>query len=310
MPSRLTFRIPRVLLALATSLAATPLAFGADATTPLGDPPPFAKGPIAAVPNRAAIGTVIWAPRLADGFVPTAVTTGGGYVWVAARQTQAPGPGASFCFVFQVDPGNGGVAGQFSLPTGCRNPTGLAYTGDGTLWASQGNTLFRIETRGALAAGQCVEFACRTIRLAPPLLATVIAAEGDALWVGGLQRGNARLWRVPVQSIADRADLRAPISSAQATRSVAIPADATGATFGPDGTLWIASGTATTGTLRKFASAGGDILGRWAIPPAAGSVAFGPQGQLWAASGAGARAGESAKTFFPVVYALDVTKLD
>ena len=111
-----------------------------------GNPPSYTQRALTSVANAAAVRARIWSPRLSDGWVPQGVAVGGGYLWIAAYQGTDPKVSRGPCRVFQVDPGDGGVAGQFDLPAACGHAGGIAHTGDRYLYVADAKVLYRVDT--------------------------------------------------------------------------------------------------------------------------------------------------------------------
>lgn len=278
-----------------------------------GDPPSYAQRALTVVPNAAAVRMRIWSPRLSDGWVPQGVAVGGGYLWVAAYQSTNPKQSSGPCRVFQVDPGNGGVAGQFDLPASCRHAGGIAHTGDRFLYVADAKMLYRVDTQAALAAGRCVELGCSSIALKGALRADFLAWRDGMLWLGTYRKANAEpalAWRIPESAVMAQVVLGGgALDTTAADRKLSIAAQTQGAAVAADGALWLTQSGATFGRLQRVDASTGAVTAEHAMPAGIEDIEFGPDGKLWAVSEAGAQRWNAWSTFYPVVFALDVAGL-
>ncbi len=284
-----------------------------DAVNVLGNAPSYTNRALAAAPNSAAMRTRIWAPRLDDGWVPQGVAVGGGALWVAAYQSTNPKQATGPCRVFKLDPRDGGIAGQFDLPSQCNHAGGIAHTGDRFLYVADARFLFRIDTQGALAAGKCVDLACSTFPLRGGLTGSFLAFADHTLWLGewvDAGKGNGRLWRIPedrvlaiVSGSGGVLDLRS------ADKVLPVAAQSQGAAIAPDGSLWLTQSSSSFGRLQKVDRDSGRIIAEYAMPAGIEDIEFAPDGMLWAVSEAGSKRWNAWPVFFPITFSLDPTAL-
>ncbi|MEO8004841.1 MAG: hypothetical protein ABI771_08040 [Betaproteobacteria bacterium] len=279
----------------------------------MGDAPGYTNRSLTVVPNAQAMRTRIWSPRLGDGWVPQGVAVGGGFLWVSAYQStdskQSRGP----CRVFQVDPADGGVAGQFTLPAACGHAGGIAHTGDRYLYVADTRVLFRIDTQAALAAGQCEPLGCSTISLAGGLRGSSLAFRQGVLWLAAyVQAGNGtgRMWQVSEQKILGLiARGGGALDESAADRVVRIADQTQGAAADADGTLWLTQSSGQFGRLQQIDAVSGQVMKSYTMPAGIEDIEFGPDGRLWAVSEAGSRRWNTWPTFFPLVFSLDAKAL-
>jgi sugar lactone lactonase YvrE len=257
--------------------------------------------------------TRIWSPRLGDGWVPQGVAVGGGFLWVAAYQSVDPKQDRGPCRVFQVDPSDGGVAGQFALPAACGHAGGIAHTGDRYLYVADTRHLFRIDTQAALAAGQCEPLGCSTIPLAGTLRGSALAFRQGTLWLVSYVKageGPGRAWRVPEQKVlALIAKGGGALDQTAVERELRIAEQTQGVTVAADGSLWLTQSSGQFGRLQRVDAETGQVMASYTMPAGIEDIEFGPDGRLWAVSEAGSKRWNAWPTFFPVVFSLDQQSL-
>ncbi|MEP7330359.1 MAG: hypothetical protein ABI777_14205 [Betaproteobacteria bacterium] len=278
-----------------------------------GNPPTYSQRALSAVPNAAAVRQRFWSPRLADGWVPQGVAAGGGYLWVAAYQSTDPKQSRGPCRVFQLDPGNGAVAGQFDLPAACGHAGGITHNGDRILYVADGRALWRIDTQAALAAGRCVDMGCSSTSLKGALRADWLAYRDGMLWLGAYRKAAAETalaWRIPESGVmAQIVTGGGALDAKAADRTIAIAAQSQGAAVAPDGSLWITQSSGNFGRLQHVDSTSGNVIAEFAMAAGIEDIEFGPDGQLWAVSEAGSRRWNTLPTFYPLVFSIDVGAL-
>jgi streptogramin lyase len=103
--------------------------------------------------------------------------------------------------------------------------------------------------------------------------------------------------------------LSSPITRANAVHAVPLPTEAQGAAFDASGHLWITRSNHRFGELLRIDSTTGNIQARHAMPIGVEDLSFDGDGGLWTVSEAGSKRWLGWKTFFPVVFRLDVSKL-
>lgn len=274
----------------------------------MGTAPSYANRALTDVANASAIRTRIWAPRLDDGWVPQGVAYGAGALWISAYQSTNPKKDAGPCRVFKVDPIDGGMAGQFDLPTVCRHAGGIAHTGDRYLYVADTQYLFRIDAQAALAAGKCVALGCTTLPLHGSLRGSFLAYGKHALWLGEWTPAGkpGRLWRIPEERVLAIISGSGGILDENASdRVVPLAAQSQGAALAGDGALWVVQSNSKFGRLQKVDAESGKVLEEHALPAGAGDIEFAPDGTLWTVSEAGSMRSITWPTFYPLVFSLD-----
>jgi sugar lactone lactonase YvrE len=279
----------------------------------MGDAPAYTNRTLTNVPNAQAMRTRIWSPRLGDGWVPQGVAVGGGFLWVAAYQSIDPKQDRGPCRVFQIDPTDGGVAGQFALPAACGHAGGIAHTGDRYLYVADTRLLIRIDTQAALAAGQCEPLGCSTIPLSGNLRGSALGFRQGVLWLVSYVKagdGTGRAWRVPEQKVlALIAKGGGTLDQTAADRELRIADQTQGAAVAADGTVWLTQSSGEFGRLQQIDRETGQVMTSYTMPAGIEDIEFGPDGRLWAVSEAGSRRWNAWSTFFPLVFSLEMNSL-
>lgn len=256
----------------------------------------------------------IWSPGLADGWVPQGVAVGDGALWVAAYRSTDPKQSRGPCRVFRVDPAHGRVTGQFALPPSCGHAGGVAHGGGRHLYVADGRRLYRIDTEDALAAGECAPQSCATVALAAGLAADALAYREGALWLVSYtrpERGTGHAALVSEQDIVALAAAGAGVLDERAVRrTLAIAPQTQGAAVAADGALWLTQSGGTFGRLQRVDPESGAVTGSWPLPAGVEDIEFAQDGMLWMVSEAGSRRWHAWATFYPVVFALDVSALE
>lgn len=287
-------------------------AFPADGPV-LGDAPGYTTRTLSDVPNAQAMRVRIWSPRLSDGYVPQGVAAGDGYLWVATYRSVDPRQNKGQCRVFQVDPTDGAVAGQFDLPASCGHAGGIAHTGDRYLYVADTRRLFRIDTQAALALGRCEPLACTEVALNGTLRGSALAYRPGILWLAAYTpsaNGTGRLWQVSEDRLmALIAGGGGAIDERAADRELPIATQTQGAAVAADGSLWLTQSNGRSGQLQNLDARTGRVLTTWPMPAGIEDIEFAPDGRLWAVSEAGSQRWNAWPSFFPVVFALDVGAL-
>jgi hypothetical protein len=274
-----------------------------------GARPAYLDAAASGFPNEQAIAARIWAPGLEDGFVPQGIAVEGAHVLMSAYRSDYSKPGDIGCRVFRVEAATGKDAGAFDLPDPCTHAGGLAYLGGGILVVADTRRLWRIDLARALAAGRAEAGLLGTVRLAGALTGSFAAFDGKDLWIGTYTRedAKARLYRLDPRIFA-QLDGRT-IREDAALESIPIPVEGQGAAFDAGGGLWIATSSSMTGALHRLDRKTGAILARYDMIIGVEGLAFDAAGRLWNVSESGARRYLSWSKHFPVIFAIDVTKL-
>jgi len=215
--------------------------------------------------------------------------------------------------VFQLDPTDGGIAGQFALPVACGHAGGIAHTGDRYLYVADTRLLIRIDTQAALAAGQCEPLGCTTIPLSGSLRGSAVAFRQGVLWLVAYVKagdGGGRLWQISEQKIlALIANGGGALDQGAAERELHIADQTQGVAVAADGSLWLTQSSGQFGRLQHIDVESGRVITSYKMPAGIEDIEFGPDGRLWALSEAGAKRWNAWPTFFPVVFSLDMNSL-
>lgn len=277
-----------------------------------GSAPTYTGRGLSATPLDGAIRIRHWAPGLNDGYVPQGLTMARGTLFVGAYhstdKTISRGPAK----VFAVDPQSGAVIGSFDLPAAIGHADGLAATPDGGLLyvADNSRQLFAFDLGRSLQAGRAVPAG------APRKLAeggeqpgsNMLAFDGTYLWFGRFHReGPSQIFAAEPAKIFTGS--KTPMTEAETTRRIAIPAFAQGATVDADGHLWISASNGKGGHLYKLDARDGRMLATYAAMAGIEDLAHDAQGRLWALSEAGSQRWNAWATFFPLLFALDPAAL-
>jgi streptogramin lyase len=241
------------------------------------------------------------------------VAVGEGFLWVAAYQSSDPKQNRGPCRVFKIDPANGGVAGQFDLPGECGHAGGIVHTGDRYLYVADTRHLFRVDTHAALAVGQCQPLGCTAIALRGELRGSAITYRGGALWFAPYRKagaGTARLWRMSEQDVLEVVTRGGGTLDETAARASGKIADQTqGAAIAADGSIWLTQSSGQFGRLQKIDARTGEVMASYTMPAGVEDIEFAPDGRLWAVSEAGSQRWYAWRTFFPIVFSLDLNAL-
>lgn len=286
------------------------LALGAGASAAiLGTPPTYIKAEASAVPNSQAITTMIWAPGLNDGYVPQGITYADGHVLVSSYQSDNPKVGGGPSRVYRLDPATGRTTGRFDLPPTVRHAGGIVYAGKGMLIVADTRRLYRIDMARAFADGNSEHALRGTISLRGAVKGSFVDFRQGSILTGAYdkQADGSRVFYLPYE-LFDRAG-DTVIDASAATRSFAITPMAQGAAFDAQGYLWLAFSNSKHGLLQKVDPVSGKVLQQHAMVDGIEDMGFDPQGGLWAVSEAGSPRWSKWKTVFPIVFRMDVGKL-
>jgi hypothetical protein len=262
------------------------------------------------VPNAAAIVRRIWLPQLDAGYDPQGLAVDDGAIYVSAYRSDSLGVRRGPCRVIRIDLETGGSTGHVDVPSPCGHAGGLAVGGDGMLYIADTHTLFATPLAGAFDRG--ARF--RQFSLGPGIIGGLAASTPDGIWLGTYKDGPGRLFRFTASTLARLSDGET-LEASQAATVLIIPDHAQGAAIG-GGQLWIARSDWSWGTIERLDPVTGAPERRYEIAPGTEGIAFGNAGRLWAVSEAGSRHVYDHpflalfQSFFPLVFALDLSRLE
>ncbi len=250
----------------------------------LGPKPGYLARSLSSVPNEQAIVKRFWAPGLDAGFTPQGLS-------IARDRVHVVGYGPEGCRLFRLE--SDGETRSTAIPA-CKHGGGLATIGEGRFVVIDTRALFIVE--GGKVA--------RTIRLAEPLRGSFGDFDGKDLWIGAYERSKpGRIWRIALDGLN-----RDALTEADAAESFEIPEKAQGMAFGAGG-IWLTFSGSKFGYLAKFDRRTGRQIARYPMPAGIEDIGFDSGGLLWAVSEAGAKRYVDWETNFPLVFALDITRL-
>jgi hypothetical protein len=277
------------------------------AQEPAGVRPTYSAQPPSRVVNEAAMVQKLWAPGINEGLVPQGVALAGDTVLVSGYRSTDPKQDKGPCVVHAISRINAAVVGQFSLPQDCGHAGGLAMGDGDTLYVSDTRRLYIVKLKEALAGQATI----KTIKLAGELKGSFAAWEkaSASLWLGTYDKDSAaRMHRIDASLLATW-DSATALREDSAAQTAAIPARSQGAAFAADGTLWTSQSSSKFGQISKLDTKTGAVLARFDAPIGIEDLEFDDQGRLWSVSEAGAQKYLSWSAFFPIVFAIDTTKL-
>jgi len=272
----------------------------------LGTRPGYGPAAVSAVPNRAAMDRFLWVPGLNEGWNPQGLAAVGGSLLISAYRSEHFGVNRGPCRVFRIDPVNGGETGHFDVPPPCGHAGGLAYAGAGELYIADTHTLFEVNLAGAFRDPLP---AFRSFALGPGLKGALAASESSAVWIGTYEEDRpGRIFKFD-RAVLDRLADGAVLSEDLASTTQTIPAYAQGAAVAASGELWVSRSEIAWGALDELDIAGGRAVRRYAVPGGIEGISFDDAGRMWAVSEAGARHNRWISPFFPVIFRLDLGRL-
>jgi hypothetical protein len=273
----------------------------------LGTAPSYGPAFVSAVPNLAAAGSLLWVPGLDDGWDPQGLAVVDGSLLISAYQSEGLGVNRGPCRVFRVELSTGRETGHFDVPSPCGHAGGLAYAGARTLYVTDTHTLFEVELGSAFAKPLP---AFRSFSLGPGLKGALAASGEGEIWVGTYEEDRpGRIFKFDpavLKALPDGAVVRKEMALAERV----IPSYGQGAAVDSSGKLWISRSEIGWGSLEKLDTASGRVEQRYPVAGGIEGIAFDGAGRLWAVSEAGARHFPLRYPFFPVVFELDLRRLE
>jgi len=246
-------------------------------------------------------------PGLDEGWNPQGLAVVDDKLLISAYRSDRFGTNRGPCRVFRVDPATGRETGRFDIPPPCGHAGGLAYAGGGTLYITDTHTLFEVDLESAFVAPAP---AFRTFPLGSGLRGALAASGRGEIWIGTYEEDRpGRIFkydRAVLKALADGAVVNEQSASARLT----IPSYAQGAATTPSGKLWISRSEIAWGSFERLDISSGLIEQRYPAPGGIEGISFDASGRLWAVSEAGARHIPWRYPFFPVIFRLDIERLN
>lgn len=272
----------------------------------LGTRPSYGPAALGTVPNRAAMDLLLWVPGLDEGWNPQGLADAEGSLLISAYRSERFGVNRGPCRVFRLDPASGRATGHFDVPPPCGHAGGLAYAGTGKLYIADTHTLFEVDLTSAFADPVP---AFRRFPLGPGLKGALAASGRNAIWIGTHEEDRSgRIFKFD-RAVLDGLTNGAVLSEAMTSAALPIPAYAQGAAIAPSGRLWVSRSEIGWGALEELDIASGRIGRRYAVPGGIEGISFDAAGRMWAVSEAGARHNRWVSPFFPVIFRLDIGRL-
>ena len=281
----------------------------ADPQAVLGTAPTVEPGKLSDVSNVDAIGVRIWMPGLDAGFVPQGLTVAGGRVLVAAYKSTSHRESRGESRVFAVDMRSGELVGQFLLPDDVGHPGGLANDREGTLFVADRGKLYRIDLARALADGDTRAAIRGRADVDREIGPSFLAWHDGDLWFGPYEKnGLPRLYRFPVAKVFPEGG-GVYLTAADDVHSIPIDVRTQGAAFDGQGKLWLSQSGGDGGVVQRLDPATGDLLDLFEVMAGIEDLSFDAQGRLWSVSEAGSLRWRRWKTYYPLIFSLDVGRL-
>lgn len=283
------------------------IAYGAQV---LGTKPGYLIFGPSSVPNEQAITKTIWAPGLDDGYVPQGITVADGAVLLSAYRSTDPKVGTGPCRVFRIAPETGTYAGFFDLPPDCGHAGGLAYLGKGSLVVADTRRLYRIAMQTAFEQRSVQNALTSAVSLAGEVKGSFVDFDGTDLWVGVYDKAESKskVYRFAL-TIFEDFNGTGRLTEDRALRALAVPAEAQGAAFDREGSLWITSSSSRFGMLYKLNPKTGEKLASYEMVIGIEDIGFDAEGGLWSVSEAGSQRWFRWSKTYPIIFLLDISRL-
>jgi hypothetical protein len=268
-----------------------------------------ASGPLQPVPGGEAVTRLIWVPGLDEGFVPQGLTIAEGQILVAGSGYRGVERNKGPSGVYRVHPESGRTTGWFSLPDGIQHPGGLAYAGKGVLYVANFGSLTKLNLPVALADGHSRNALMDWVEVDKRMGPSFLSYDGGFLWFGRyIRMGRPMLYKLDPEFYFGHPERDVTPETVKPRFRISLRTQ--GATFGPDGHLWLSQSGPDYGRLQKVDPRSGKVLREFPMPAGIEDLSFTPDGALWSASEAGAKRYINWETFFPVLFRLDVPRLE
>lgn len=288
------------------------VAAAAHAADILGERPAYLEQAASGFANERAIVKKLWVPGLDEGYVPQGLAVAGKHILVSAYQEPEIKGGRASCRIFRIEAATGKAAGSFAMPPECAHSGGIATIGNGLVVVADTGYLWRIDLEKALASGKAEDALRGMVRLGGELRGSFMSFDGTDLWIGTYtvrkDAAKAKLHRLKT-TVFDEQD-GATIDEKHAAETMPSPPLGQGMAFQGKDAIWIAASSSQIGWLHKLERAGGKVAATYDTIIGIEGIAFDGEGRLWAVSEAGAKKYLKWRLHFPVIFAIDLSKLE
>jgi DNA-binding beta-propeller fold protein YncE len=275
----------------------------------IGSRPSYLDAVTEKVPNRAALGHLIYTPALEEGYVPQGLTSAGPYLFVSSyKPTPDLKSNTGPCRVFRIEMASGKPAGGFDIPAGtCTHSGGLAYVGNGKLFLADTRQVFLIDIDKALASGSSAG-AAKAVKITGELRGSYATFDGKDAWIGTWtkEQPKARMFRLDPQ-LFERYDGQT-VNEDRAMESIPVPLEAQGAAFDKAGNLWVSASNSKWGKLYRL-DRQGNVRAQYDMTAGLEDLTVDESGRLWGMSESGTRKYLAWETRFPFIFRIDTGKL-
>jgi hypothetical protein len=280
------------------------IALPAAAADIAGTPPGYADKALTEPANAAAILRRAWVPGLDDSFVPQGLAVAGDHVYLGGYFSDGRQPA---CRVYRIARATLAVSGHHDIANYCGHAGGLAHAGGDRLFVSDTGRLYELSLARAFVGSD--QGLVKTWSLRFPLKGSFLAFADGALWLGVYKKpGNGTLFVVPLEKLGE-ATGPGGLGPDHVAREVQIPPRIQGAAFDAQGWLWLSQSNSQEGSLQRFDPAAGKVVAEYPAMAGIEDIGFDADGRLWASSEAGAKRWLTWSTFYPLLFAIDVSAL-
>jgi hypothetical protein len=276
----------------------------------LGKKPHHVWGGPSSVVNNQAMTKMIWAPGIDDGYVPQGLTVAEGSVLISGYKSTDPKIDRGTCRVFKVDVERGEYTSQFDLPEDCGHAGGLVYVGQGVLVASDTRRLYKIDIKKALQDGNTKNALLGTVRLGGELKASFVDFNGTSIFIGSSEKDASKAKGFLLPASIFETHNGKTLKEDIALKSFPIAVEAQGAAFDKQGNLWMTFSSSKHGKLQKVDPSSAKVLAQYDMVIGIEDIGFDEDGKLWSVSEAGSLRWSKWSKTFPVIFQMDVTKLE
>jgi len=277
-------------------------------TVILGEKPFYASGQISDVPGKHAILSRIWTPGLEEGYVPQGVATLDNYLYISSYRSIDARISTGMSRVYKVDKTSGSVFGYFDLPDFFVHPSGLEFYGTEKLIVSDESCFAVLDLNLSLVDRDCSRSILFALDLDESLKASSVAYDGKRVWFLKYdKKGPGRAYGFSADALV--ACSGKILKGDMSQYGFGIQAKTQGGAFDTDGHLWLTQSDSKFGRLQKIDVNSGRLLEEYELVAGLEDIGFDENGHLWSVSEAGSRRWQHWRTFYPLVFQVDLLKL-